>query len=64
MVYNAHMARRKLEDKNIRKLGKSGSTSVSVTLPIEIIRELKWRSKQKVVVRKSGSRIVIEDWKK
>jgi len=58
------MSRRKLEDKNIRKLGKSGSKSITVTLPIEMVRELKWKSKQKVVVRKSGSKIVIEDWKK
>ena len=58
------MARRKLEDKNIRKLTKTGNGSVTITLPIEIVRELKWRKKQKVVVRKSGSKIIIEDWKK
>ena len=58
------MARQKLENKSIRKLGKSGSKSIVVTLPIEIIRELGWRSKQKVVVKKRGEKIIIEDWKK
>jgi antitoxin component of MazEF toxin-antitoxin module len=58
------MARRKLEDKNVRKLGKSGSKSITVTLPIDIVRELGWRSKQKVVVKKHGKGIYIEDWEK
>lgn len=58
------MARRKLEDKNIRKLGKSGGKSISVILPIDIIRELGWKSKQKVVVKKKGNKIIIEDWEK
>ena len=58
------MTRRKLSDKNVRKLIKSGKTSLSLTLPIEIMRELKWRSKQKVVVKKRGEGILITDWKK
>lgn len=57
------MARRKLEDKNIRKLTKIGDKSVGLTLPIEIVRELKWRVKQKVVVKKRGKGIIITDWK-
>ena len=57
------MARRKLVDKNIRKLDKRGA-SYNLTLPIEYIRELGWRERQKVVVKKSGKRLIIEDWKK
>ncbi|PLX27280.1 hypothetical protein C0583_04105 [Candidatus Parcubacteria bacterium] len=56
--------RRKLEEKNIRKLVKTGGSSITVTLPIEIVRKLKWREKQKVVVEQKGSTIVIKDWKK
>ncbi len=55
--------RRKLEDKNIRKIFKSGS-SYAVTLPIEIVRELKIKERQKVVVKKRGKGILITDWKK
>lgn len=58
------MARRKPEDKNIRKLSKSTGGSVYVTIPIDMVRELKWREKQKVVVKMKGKTIVIEDWKK
>ncbi len=60
-----YMVRRKLEDRSIRKLTRTGSgKTISVTLPIEIVRELKWRNKQKVVVIKRGSGILITDWKK
>ena len=59
------MARRKLEDRNIRKLTRTGrAASISVTLPIELVRELNWRDKQKVVVTKRGKKLIIEDWKK
>jgi antitoxin component of MazEF toxin-antitoxin module len=36
---------------------------MAVTLPIELMRELKWREKQKVVVTKRGNKLIIEDWK-
>jgi hypothetical protein len=68
------MTRRKIEDRNIRKapqgtlsaygihlVFKSGSSCV-VTIPLEIIDELKIRKGQKVVVKRVGKRIVIEDW--
>lgn len=55
--------RRKLKDRNIRNLSKRGA-SYSVTLPLEFIKELKWREKQKVVMKKEGKRIIIEDWEK
>lgn len=56
------MARRKLEDKGIRKISKSGD-SYAVTLPIEMVRKLNWREKQKVVVKMKGKSITIKDWK-
>ena len=55
---------RKMEDKNIRKLAKIGKQSIGLTLPIEIIRELGWREKQKVVVKKIRGGVEIRDWKK
>lgn len=57
------MPTRKLEDKNIRKLTKVGERSIAVTLPIELVRELGWRERQKVVVKKVNGSIVIRDWK-
>lgn len=59
------MARRELGERNIRKLTRTGGgESVSVTLPIEYIRTLGWRDRQKVVVHKSGKKLIIEDWKR
>jgi len=55
------MSRRKLSERNTRKLQRLGS-SISVTLPVEIVRKLKWREKQKVKVRQVGKKVVIEDW--
>lgn len=60
------MARRKIEDKEIRSLNKtSGGKSYSVTLPVDLVRLFKWRGKQKLVIKadKKRKRIVIEDWK-
>lgn len=57
-----NMAIRKSEDKNIRKILKSGD-SYAVTIPIEMLNKLKWREKQKVVVKMKGKSIIIKDWK-
>ena len=57
------MAVRKLKEKNIRKILRSGN-SFAVTIPIEMITELKWKEKQKVVVKKKGQKVIIADWKK
>lgn len=54
--------RRKLVDKNTRKILKSGQ-SYAITLPIEIVKELKWKAKQKIVVKRQGKGMYIEDWK-
>ena len=58
------MSRRKLKEKNIRKITKVGRGSFAVTIPIEMMSQLGWREKQKVTVKKSGKKIIIEDWKK
>jgi len=56
------MARRTLDERNIRKISKR-SASYSVTLPIESVRKLKWRDGQKVVIEEKGKTLVIRDWK-
>ena len=59
------MSRRVLEEKNIRKITKTGITSYSVTLPIEMVRKLKWKQTQKVEFEldEKRERIIIKDWK-
>ena len=58
------MANLDTDNRNIRKITKVGGKSYAVTLPIEIIRELDWKERQKVVVKRQGSKIIITDWKK
>ncbi len=55
---------RKMEDRNIRKLTKVGKQSIAVTLPIEMVRELGWREKQKVSIKRVPGGMLIRDWRK
>lgn len=53
-------------DKKIRKIQRSGNGAYIISLPINDIRELKWRENQKVVVEfdKRRKRFTIKDWEK
>ena len=51
-------------EKNIRKVTRVGKRSLSVVVPADIVRELKIKERQKVVVKRLGKKIIIEDWKK
>ncbi len=62
-MFQVIMARRKTEDKNIRKILKNGD-SYAVTIPIEIMLALNWKEKQKVVVKKIRGGFSVRDWKK
>ena len=54
----------KLKDKNVRKITRVGKTSLAVTIPVEMAKELKWKEKQKVVVKRVRGGVLIKDWKK
>jgi len=59
------MTRKKLEDKNIRKLSRIGrGKTYSITLPIDGIRKFKWQQKQKLVVEidEKKKQFIIKDW--
>ncbi|MDD5070512.1 MAG: hypothetical protein PHV17_07255 [Candidatus Omnitrophica bacterium] len=51
------------QKKEVRKITKTGKYTYYVTIPADYIDELGWRLKQKVVVKKVGKKIIIEDWK-
>jgi antitoxin component of MazEF toxin-antitoxin module len=58
------MTRRKNDENYIRNLTKiSGGSSYAVTIPIEYIKKLNWRAKQKLDVKLYQDRIIIRDWK-
>lgn len=56
------MPRRKTKENDIRKLTRVGRSSLSLIIPSEIVQELKLRERQKMVVKRSGKKIIIEDW--
>ncbi len=61
------MPRKKIENKNVRKLCRVGKgKTYVVSLPIDAIRSLGWQQKQKVVVEfdVKRKRFIIKDWKK
>jgi len=62
---NKNMVGKKLKDKNTRKLIKMGRKggSLGLTLPIETVKKLGWKEKQKVVVSLKRKNIIIKDWK-
>lgn len=57
------MARNKKEEREIRKLTKVGKKTIAVTIPIEIVRGLGWREKQRVVVKRIKGGLVIRDYR-
>ncbi|MGB5018604.1 MAG: AbrB/MazE/SpoVT family DNA-binding domain-containing protein [Candidatus Moraniibacteriota bacterium] len=58
------MLKKSVGDKSTRKLTKLGGKSIGLTLPIELVRELGWREKQKVTVTRVRGGVMINDWKK
>ena len=50
--------------KFIRKITKNGAGTYYVSVPKEIMKELRMKERQKVVVKKSGKKIIIEDCEK
>ena len=58
------MPTQKYVNRNIRKLTKLGKASMAVTLPIDLIAQLGWKAKQKVVVKRVRAGLVIKDWRR
>ena len=54
--------REKLKNKNVRRILRHGG-SYAITIPMEVMLELGWKEKQKVVVKKKDRSVVIVDWK-
>lgn len=58
------MANRKGDERGVRKLKKIGAGSIGMTLPIDMVRDLGWREKQKVVVTRVRGGLLIRDWRR
>lgn len=57
------MGNTKAGQESIRTLSKAGTGSYQVTLPIGLVRALGWKEGQRVVVKGSGKKLTVEDWK-
>lgn len=55
------MARSKKEEREVRKLTKVGKKTIAVTIPIEIVRALGWREKQKVKIKRIKGGFIVRD---
>lgn len=56
------MGRRKAGQENVRNIQKSHGT-YTVSIPIAVMRELGWQEHQRVIVTKSGAKLVVTDYK-
>jgi len=57
------MANSKFGKRNIRKITRSG-TSLNISIPVEFLKRLGWKERQRVVVKLEGRKLVIKDWRK
>jgi len=52
----------KAGQQGVRVLQKNNTGTYTVSLPVELIRALKWQEGQKVNIEKRGKNIIISDW--
>jgi bifunctional DNA-binding transcriptional regulator/antitoxin component of YhaV-PrlF toxin-antitoxin module len=57
------MGTRKAGEQQIRNITTNSSGTYQISIPKQLVAELRWRSGQKVVVTKMGDKLLIEDWK-
>ena len=53
-----------MSTKYTRKATRVGKRSLAVVIPAELVKELGIRERQKLTLRRSSKKIIIEDWKK
>ncbi|MCX6728122.1 MAG: AbrB/MazE/SpoVT family DNA-binding domain-containing protein [Candidatus Saccharibacteria bacterium] len=54
------MARPENDQTGKRKLNMVGGKTYAVSLPVEIVKQLKWVKGQNLIVRRQGAKIIIE----
>lgn len=56
------MGTKKAGEQNKRVITQNSTGTYSVSLPIELVKQLHWQRRQKVVIKRQGSKLVITDW--
>jgi len=47
-----------------RKIIQNGRKTYYINIPKELIKDFKWKERQKLTIKKAGKKLVISDWKK
>lgn len=58
------MANRSADERNVRSLMRNKGGTYLLSLPVEFVKQMKWREKQKLTLTIKGKSIIIQDWKK
>ena len=58
------MGAKREDEQSVRSITQNSTGTYSVSLPIGLVRKLRWRQGQKVVVIRRGKDLIIKDWKK
>lgn len=58
------MGARKINEQHIRNITQNSSGSYQISLPKNLVAELKWRQGQKITVVRRGSKLLVQDWAK
>lgn len=56
------MGARKAGEQNVRNITQNRTGTYQVSLPIQLVRELRWQNRQRVVVKKQANKLIIEDF--
>ncbi len=56
------MGVRKAGQENIRNLTQNSTGTYSISVPISLVRKLRWQRGQKLTVRQQGKKLIVEDW--
>lgn len=56
------MGRGEAGEEHVRTLSENGSGAHTVTIPVEMVRNLLWQDGQRLVVKQDGETITITDW--
>ena len=57
------MSKRSVSNTRTHKLTVVGGKSYALTLPVEFVRHLEWRERQKLDITLDGNKLIIKDWK-
>ncbi len=56
------MGTRKSGEQQIRNLTKNSTGTYQLSIPIELVRQLRWQQGQQLVVKKQGDKLVVVDY--